>query len=100
MMHNKSSSFFNDDYQNPKRTLFQVIQDVHMTTNGSYDRDEAEQFKDVRLLQNKHNQWVTGNNDSQYDFLVKRLIGQTLIDAYDKLGISIDKTKLICTSTR
>ena len=93
--------FFNDDYKEPKRILFQVIQDVHMTANGTYDRDEAEQFKDIRLLQNKYNEWVIRNSgDSQYEHLVKRLIGQTLIDAYDKLGISIDRTKLIPSSMR
>jgi len=101
-MHNRSTSFFNDDYQEPKRILFKVIQDVHMTTNGSYERcNEAEQFKDIQLLQNKYNEWVTAKNgDSQYDHLVKRLIGQTLIDAYNKLGISIDNTKLIPSSMR
>lgn len=63
-----------------KKTLFDTILDVHMTTTGSLMRSSGDQNKDIQFLKDKLENWAESNIEEfkAFDNAVKRLIIVTL----------------------
>lgn len=58
------------------RTLLNVILDVHMTNNGSYERSRELQTVDIALLRDKMLNWK--KSDIKFDAMVLNLLITTL----------------------
>lgn len=68
-----------------KRSLLEIILDVHMTTTGSYDRYAECQERDVKALQIALNTWQDSQlpQYAEFDHNVKRLLNIAL-EEYNK----------------
>ena len=64
-----------------KRGLLQIIQDVHMTHNGSIDRNNAFQINDINVLRKCKDGWEH-NNLNNYDSAVYSLLIAVLLEIY------------------
>jgi hypothetical protein len=65
-----------------KRSILQLALDVHMTTTGAFERNPADQEKDVEALREVASTWEASR--LEFDRLVLSLVMTTLDEWEDK----------------